>query len=179
VSPLPPRVSPEFREVSPPPPRAPAPQRARPPARGSHAPALAGEPADIASARKFARWFDTIPIDPLIGLVAPGVGDVLGSLLGLYIVGIAVRRKLPAVVIARMLVNLAADAAIGAVPLLGDLGDLAFKANRRNVDLLVARAPTRRSTWRDWAMVAGAVGLLIGALVLAIWLTVSLIRFVF
>jgi hypothetical protein len=49
-------------------------------------------------------------------------------------------------VIARMLANVALDGVIGAVPLVGDMFDVAWRANRRNIALLqkhFAREPRR------------------------------------
>lgn len=59
----------------------------------------------IARARALARILDDYFVDPLIGLVLPGVGDVIASVLGLYIVAIALRRRVSPVVIARMLLR--------------------------------------------------------------------------
>ena len=83
----------------------------------------------------------------------PGVGDVIGSALGLYVVVVAFKRKLPLVTVARMLLNLGVDALVGAVPIAGDLFDVAWKANRRNVKLLRARHEARRDTAGDWLRV--------------------------
>lgn len=113
--------------------------------------------SDVERVRKLANVLDHNLVDPLMGFVLPGVGDLLGSLLGLYAVMIAIRRRMSPVIIARMLMNLAIDAAIGIVPLLGDLADIAFKANKRNVALLTARAETGgKATARDWLSVIGA-----------------------
>jgi hypothetical protein len=141
--------------------------------------AAAAASGDLESVRRFARWLDIVPLDPLLGFIAPGAGDVLGSVFGLYIVGIAVRRRLPGVVVARMLMNLTADAAFGVVPLLGDLIDLGFRANQKNAALLLAHGEGRASTWRDWAVVGGAALGLIAVLTLTVWLTTLLIRAVF
>lgn len=63
-----------------------------------------------------------IGIDPLIGLI-PGVGDATGALLSSWVVVEAARSGVSRVTITRMIVNLALEAVIGAVPLLGDLFD--------------------------------------------------------
>ena len=117
-----------------------------------------GHPA----AETLARWLDDRFLDPLLGLFVPGVGDVVGSVLGLYVVGVAWRRKLPLVTIARMLLNLGVDALVGAVPIAGDLFDFAWKANRRNVRLLRERHEARHDTAADWLRVIGAFALLVG-----------------
>jgi hypothetical protein len=74
-------------------------------------------------------------VDSLIGL-APGVGDVVTTALALYIVYEAHRLGVPKTVLARMLGNVAVDGLIGAVPVAGDLFDVMFRANRRNVGIL-------------------------------------------
>jgi hypothetical protein len=74
-------------------------------------------------------------LDGLIGLV-PGLGDVATTAASLYLVYRARALGMPKPVLARMIVNILADTAVGAIPLLGDIFDIAFKANRRNFDLL-------------------------------------------
>ena len=132
--------------------------------------------SDIATAETIARVTDRAMLDPIIGLLVPGAGDLLTSAVGLYVVAIAARRRLPAVVIARMLLNLGIDAAVGSIPLAGDLFDFAFRANRKNVDLLRARHTTGRSRPGDWLMVAGAGLLFLAALALPIILLVLFLR---
>ncbi|HEX5932015.1 MAG TPA: DUF4112 domain-containing protein [Methyloceanibacter sp.] len=73
--------------------------------------------------------------DSVLGFV-PGLGDALTTALALVIVHHAWQSGASKITLARMLGNVAADFAIGAVPVLGDLFDFAFKANRRNVRLL-------------------------------------------
>jgi hypothetical protein len=73
--------------------------------------------------------------DGLIGLI-PGVGDTATALLSAYIVWEAKRLGVPKWTLARMLANIGFDILSGAVPVLGDLFDFAWKANRRNLELL-------------------------------------------
>lgn len=125
---------------------------------------------EIQRARTFAKVLDRYLVDPIIGLLVPGVGDLATSLAGLYTVGIAISRRMSPVVIARMLLNLALDALFGVVPLLGDLIDLGYRANTRNVALLESRAATEgRATARDWALVAGAVAIFLVAVAGAVY----------
>lgn len=74
-------------------------------------------------------------VDGLVGLV-PGIGDVATTLVSLYLVARARDLGLPGSVLMRMLGNVAIDSVVGAIPLLGDVFDVAFKANRRNIELL-------------------------------------------
>ena len=73
--------------------------------------------------------------DSLIGL-APGFGDVVTTALSLYIVYEAHKLGAPKTVLARMLGNVAVDGVIGVVPVAGDVFDVMFRANRRNVRIL-------------------------------------------
>ncbi len=75
-------------------------------------------------------------LDNVIGLI-PGVGDGASLLLGLLIIGQSFQFRLPFGLRARMAGNLVFDVLLGVVPLLGDLMDVAFQANQRNVALLL------------------------------------------
>lgn len=135
---------------------------------------------EITRVRTLSRVLDKYMVDPLVGLVLPGAGDLLGSVVGLYTVVIAVRRKLSPVVIARMLMNLALDALFGIVPFIGDLFDLGFKANQRNVELLTDRAQTGgKATAKDWLTIVGAALLFGAAIGLAIYAMVAITRAIF
>ena len=90
-----------------------------------------------------------VGLDGIAGLI-PGVGDAATTLISLYIVAEAYRIGLPGRAIARMLGNVGLDFAVGSIPLLGDVFDIAFKANRRNLRLLLrhldeASPPARQS----------------------------------
>lgn len=130
--------------------------------------------------RTMAKVLDRYFVDPILGLVIPGGGDVLGSILGVYMVMIAARRKVSPVIIARMLMNLAADAVLGFIPFVGDLFDFGFKANQRNLKLLEDTSlHGGRATAKDWAMVVGAALAFIAVLALIVWGIVALLRRVF
>jgi hypothetical protein len=76
-----------------------------------------------------------VGLDAIIGLV-PGIGDAVSTLLASYIIWEARQLGLPRWKIARMVGNVAVDTAVGAIPLAGDLFDVAFKANRRNMKIV-------------------------------------------
>ena len=79
-----------------------------------------------------------VGLDAVIGLLPVG-GDVLTGLVQAGLVLVALRHyKVPKLVAARMAANVLIDIAVGAIPLLGDLFDVGFKANTRNVQLLEA-----------------------------------------
>ncbi len=78
-----------------------------------------------------------VGLDALLGLV-PGLGDAAGVVLSGYIVLRSWRLGAPRSVLLRMALNVVVEGVVGAVPLLGDLFDAAWKANMRNVALLEA-----------------------------------------
>lgn len=73
--------------------------------------------------------------DAAIGLV-PGIGDLVTTLISAYIIREAHRLGAPRHLILRMVGNVALDGLIGAIPLAGDVFDVLWRANRRNVRLL-------------------------------------------
>ena len=83
----------------------------------------------------------TVGLDALLGLLPVG-GDVLTGIVQAALVLIALRHyRVPRSIAARMMGNVALDVLIGSIPLLGDLFDVAFKANTRNIKLLEPYRP--------------------------------------
>lgn len=76
-----------------------------------------------------------IGLDPILGLF-PGLGDTVASLVGVAIIGEASRRGVSRLALVTMALNILANAAVGAIPVVGDLFSVWFKSNRRNHDLL-------------------------------------------
>ena len=76
-------------------------------------------------------------LDGLLGLI-PGVGDVAGGLLSTYILYEAMRLGAPRTLLLRMVANIGIDTVVGAVPVVGDIFDVAWKANKKNSALLHA-----------------------------------------
>ena len=113
-------------------------------ARFDHSPAQS-RAARIARIDALATLLDTAFIvpgtnirfgfDAMIGLI-PGIGDVITTAMSLYIVREARALGVPHHLIVRMLGNVALDGIVGAVPLLGDVFDVMWRANRRNIALL-------------------------------------------
>lgn len=151
---------------------------------GSTAPLAADAPKGTRGARRVAWLLDDViripgtnlrfGIDPLLGLL-PGGGDLAGGVLSGYIILAAARAGAPSSVLVRMGLNVVVDAVVGTVPLLGDLFDAGYKANRRNAALLQryveAPAPVGRSNRAVLVLVLTALGLvLIGAAALGILL---------
>ncbi|SDF98105.1 protein of unknown function [Halorubrum xinjiangense] len=77
-----------------------------------------------------------IGIDPLLGIL-PGAGDVLTGGISLYIVVEAARLGVSYTTLLRMIANISLDVLVGTVPVVGDLFDVAWKANTRNFELVI------------------------------------------
>jgi hypothetical protein len=103
--------------------------------------------------------------DSIVGLI-PGLGDMAGAVLSGYIVLVATRLGVPPSVVTRMLLNIGVDTLAGSVPLVGDLFDVGWKANQKNVALIERHVgnevpPRRSSTWMVTAVVIAAIALLV------------------
>jgi hypothetical protein len=66
----------------------------------------------------------------------PGVGDIAASALSCWVLYEAWRLEVPRALLVRMIANVLVEGLAGAVPVAGDLFDVAWRANRRNVRLL-------------------------------------------
>jgi hypothetical protein len=112
-----------------------------------------------------------VGLDPIIGLV-PFLGDIVTSVVAMWIVVEAARLKLPGIVLARMVINASADFLIGLIPFLGDAFDLVYKANTRNLELFHKHAvDPGASTAGSTAFVFGIVLVFVGV----VWVGLTLL----
>lgn len=151
---------------------------------GQQAPRRQGDPLRDEALEQLAKVLDDIfeipgtgirfGMDPLLGLI-PGVGDAISGLTSMLIVMAGWRRGLPRITLARMVANVAIDSLLGAMPIFGDMFDVWWKANRKNLNLLQrAEASPRQPQWHDWLFVillmlfiAGIVAL---PIIMLIWI---------
>lgn len=118
-------------------------------------------------------------IDPILGLL-PGGGDFIGMVLSGYIVFESARFGLPRETLVQMVTNIILDAVIGSIPVLGDFGDVVWKANAKNLALLeehlnIPQPRRRRVDWLFLALLLGgllliAIGIGIVSVLLLRWL---------
>jgi hypothetical protein len=144
--------------------------------------ALARPPPLPPWAESLTRWLDDairipgtrigIGLDALLGLLLPGLGDAATGVVSLGLLWVALQRRLPKVVLVRMLINLGVDALVGAVPILGDLFDVAWKANRKNLELIQRHEanPNAKPSASDYLLAAIGVVLVLVAIALPIGL---------
>lgn len=107
----------------------------------------------------FSRLLDTkfgIPgthvrfgADFLLGLV-PGVGDAISLGLSGLLIATMAKHGASTRLVLRMLSNVGLDAVVGTVPILGNLFDLFFKANTRNLDLMRQYYDEDKHTGSAW-----------------------------
>lgn len=117
-------------------------------------------------------------IDPFLSLV-PGVGTSVGTIFGVVVMVDAIRLRAPIPVLARMGGNYLIDWLLGLIPVVGALGDAAWRANRRNLKLLNRtirdREQVRRASLMYWVaagsiLVGGVVFVLTATIGLLVWL---------
>ncbi len=140
----------------------------------------------LADVEALARWLDyafALPggfrfgVAGIIGLI-PGIGDVIDGVISLYIVFRAVQLGIPRIAITRMVVNVGIGTLVGSVPLIGDLFDVAFKANLRNYRILKKHAYHAGGKTRgDWLFVLGAGLVLVAMLSLPVIAVIEVLRY--
>lgn len=113
-----------------------------------------------------------VGIDPLLGLF-PAAGDYVSAAMSAYIVIEAAKLGASRATLSRMTLNIIIDALVGTVPVLGDLFDVAWKANAVNLELLeehlrLSNTPTRRKK-ADWLF----LGLLLAILLIFVTVVVG------
>ncbi len=119
--------------------------------------------------RKLSRLLDNalaipgttfrIGLDPVLGLI-PGAGDFVGTALSAYIVIEAARLGIPRAALGKMVSNILLESLVGAIPVVGDWFDFAWKANTKNMELLeahlgVSPESQKVNRWFIFLLVAG------------------------
>ena len=143
----------------------------------------------LARLRTIARVLDDVArvpgtnirfgLDALLGLL-PGAGDAVTGAVATYAIVVAAKVGAPPAVIARMALNVLLDVAAGTIPVLGDIFDIGWKANRKNVQLLERyQAEPQKVRKSSWLVVGLAVFLIIAAVVGVVYLTALLLRAIF
>ena len=110
-------------------------------------------------------------VDFLIGLV-PYIGDVVSFAISGLLVMVMARKGASGMALVKMVGNVWVDGAIGAIPLLGDLFDLRYRANLRNLQLLkehYAEGKHQGSAWPVVFLILISLFVLIGLSVWVIW----------
>jgi len=149
-------------------------------------------PSELPLLDLVARWMDSafeIPgskirfgIDSILGLI-PGFGDAATSLVSLFILHSASQQGVSRLTLSRMAFNVLIDFVVGSIPVVGDVFDVYWKANQKNVDLLrrhITANPDQKRRFErgDWWFLAtltvvlmlALLGSIIFAYVIGSWL---------
>jgi hypothetical protein len=88
--------------------------------------------------------------------------------------------RLPKVVILRVVFNIALDVVLGCLPFVGDVFDLFWRSNRRNLELLQRYSgdPLRRPDVVDYLIVGLGFALVLAAIILPLLLGVWLVQLI-
>lgn len=144
---------------------------------------------ELRKAKETARIMDSkfeiggirFGIDAIAGFL-PGVGDFITVPVSMYVVWIGMKMGVPYHVFLQMLLNIAIDSSIGSVSVVGDVFDVFFKANDKNIKLIESCVQnktigTRLYTKRHLlALVGLSVLLIVISTVLVLTLVGSLFR---
>lgn len=117
-------------------------------------------------------------LDAIIGLI-PGVGDLSTFAVSGYMVLIMAKNGASGYLLARMVLNVLIDTAIGSIPLLGDIFDVAFKANIRNMQLMHQHYTEGRHRGSAWKIILPVLIVLLAIIIGTTWLTYKILTGIF
>ncbi len=125
--------------------------------------------AKVSKLRRISRILDsavTIPgtklsfgLDPILGLL-PGGGDTITGGISAYIVISAARMGIPREILGQMVGNIILDSLAGTIPILGDLFDVGWKSNIKNIELLEKHLEIAEPSKTDTLFILGLILLL-------------------
>jgi hypothetical protein len=119
-------------------------------------------------------------LDGIVGFI-PGIGDAIGGIASCIIIVAAWMRGVSYVTLARMLANWGIEVVLGMVPVLGNLFDIGWKANRRNYALLTGSLAdpqgVKRRSWLFFAVLCLCFAVLLLAPMLMFgWISIHMLQ---
>lgn len=145
-------------------------------------------PANLKGINTLAKLMDSqfrIPgteyrfgLDSVIGLI-PGVGDLSTFAVSGYMLTLMAKNGASGFVMARMILNILIDAIIGSIPLIGDIFDLGFKANIRNMKLMQEHYQEGRHRGSSWKVIFPVLLVLFLVIAAIIWGVYTLLANIF
>jgi len=155
-----------------------------PPMRPFHAPAeerqptLHSPPHRTEPARRIPGWaeklvrvLDDYGLDAIAGFFFPVVGDAITGASSMTLLALALRERVPTIILLKMLLNILVDTLVGCVPMVGDFFDLFWRANRKNLELIErygtgAGHAREKPSGADYAIVGVGLLLIVASVVL-------------
>jgi hypothetical protein len=122
-------------------------------------------------------------LDGIVGVI-PGIGDLIGGIASCIIIIAAWVRGVSYATVTRMVANVVIEVSIGSIPILGDMFDIAWRANRRNYALLTGSIyEPRKYTIQSWLFLAALclvlATLIIVPMILITWMAAYIMRSLF
>lgn len=121
------------------------------------------------------KVFDKYYLDPIMGFFLPGVGDVIASAFALPFLYFAMFRVRSVSLTMAILFNIILDLLVGAIPALGDVCDFFFKANKRNLRLIVGYIEDDPKVRNEVSGRAGCLVFLVVGVALLVWSIYTLV----
>ena len=127
-------------------------------------------------AARLVRWLDGYMLDPIIGFVIPGAGDAITGTGSVALLFLALKERVPTIVLLRMCMNILVDTVGGFLPFIGDAFDIVWRSNRKNLDLIEKYRddPKAEPTWADYALVGLGVTLAVLSILIPIFIIYGL-----
>jgi len=117
-------------------------------------------------------------LDAIIGII-PGAGDLSTFAVSGYMLWIMAQNGASGLLLSRMILNILIDTIVGVVPVIGDIFDIAFKANIRNMKLMNEHYREGRHNGSAWKIIIPILLFLFVFIAGIIWLTYKLLSFLF
>ncbi len=131
-------------------------------------------------AEKLVRWLDDfiripgtkfgIGLDPILGFFLPGAGDVITGTGSISLLFLALKERVPTIVLLRMIMNILVDTLGGFLPVVGDAFDVVWRSNKRNLALIekYREDPKAEPTVWDYLLVGLGLTLAVASIVIPI-----------
>lgn len=131
-------------------------------------------------AEKLVRWLDDfiripgtkfgIGLDPILGFFLPGAGDVITGTGSISLLFLALKERVPTIVLLRMILNILVDTVGGFLPVVGDAFDVVWRSNKRNLALIekYREDPKAAPTPWDYLLVGLGLTLAVASIVIPI-----------
>lgn len=148
----------------------------------SASPALKQAAVDAVApwAERLVRWLDDairipgtkfgIGLDPILGFFVPGLGDTVTGVGSIGLLLLALKERVPTIVLLRMCMNILVDTVGGLLPVAGDAFDLVWRSNKRNLALIERHRenPKAKASPMDYLLVGVGLVLAVASIVLPI-----------
>jgi len=133
-------------------------------------------------AERLVHWLDDfiripgtrfgIGLDPIIGMLLPGVGDAITGTGSVALLFLALKERLPTIVFLRMCMNILVDTVGGLLPVIGDAFDFVWRSNKRNLALIEKYRGDEKAkpTVADYLLVGVGVALAVLSVVIPIFI---------